>query len=359
MKLKLITLLTTISIIVSFAMPSAYAQPANCITTPTWLNSETIPQNILYSKIINSDILNCDTEADCDNNNIDELQNELQLFIDNQCDNKELQNNVFEKLSEYDCNNIKELSFGELKSISKDVCDNTTQPENDTLEIKKEALPSAIPVEKETIATPTTQPDATPIATQTPKATTTPITTPTAQPDVTPIATPTVQPDTTPITTQTPRSTTTPTVVPTATPAATSTTEPISNTNASSIEKSMVSLVNQDRANAGLPPLKIDNSLTVYARVHSKDMSDNNFFSHTSPTNGGFSERLKNSNITYSSAGENIALYNSIEKAQAGLMSSDGHRANILNKNYTHVGIGIVWNQQKGAYYITQWFARK
>jgi uncharacterized protein YkwD len=46
-----------------------------------------------------------------------------------------------------------------------------------------------------------------------------------------------------------------------------------------------------------------------------------------------------------------------MESAHTALMNSEGHRANILNSSFTRIGIGIVWNQAKGAYYITQWFA--
>ncbi len=115
-------------------------------------------------------------------------------------------------------------------------------------------------------------------------------------------------------------------------------------------------MVNEERAKEGKPALKIDAGLTKYARLHSQDMADNNFFSHTSPTKGSFNERIKNSGISYRSAGENIARYGSVAKAHVGLMNSEGHRKNIMG-NFTHVGIGIVWDNDKNAYCITQWFA--
>jgi uncharacterized protein YkwD len=123
-------------------------------------------------------------------------------------------------------------------------------------------------------------------------------------------------------------------------------------------ESKMVNLVNQERTNAGLAALKFDSTLRAGAMSHSVDMSKNNYFSHTSPTLGGFSERLAAAGIKYSAAGENIALYGSVEQAHVGLMNSPGHRANIMNVNFTRVGIAIVWNADKGAYYITQWFAK-
>ena len=120
----------------------------------------------------------------------------------------------------------------------------------------------------------------------------------------------------------------------------------------------MLDMVNEDRADHGLSPLVWSAALAEAALDHSEDMAQNKYFSHTSPTYGGFSARLKASGISTLGAGENLALYNSLEKAQAALMSSAGHRANILKANYTHCGIGIVYSSSKGAYYITQWFAK-
>jgi len=120
----------------------------------------------------------------------------------------------------------------------------------------------------------------------------------------------------------------------------------------------MLDMVNEDRADNGLSTLTWSNELAQAALSHSRDMAENSFFSHTSPSSGSFSSRLKASGISTLGAGENLALYNSLEKAQAALMSSSGHRANILKPGYTHCGIGIVYSKSKGAYYITQWFAK-
>lgn len=159
------------------------------------------------------------------------------------------------------------------------------------------------------------------------------------------------------------------TAAPTASPEATSkpevsaTPQPTSkpeNTvqSSSSLARKMLDMVNEDRAANGLSALSWSNDLAQAAAAHSRDMAENNYFSHTSPTYGSFSVRLKASGISTLGAGENLALYNSLEKAQAALMSSSGHRANILKASYTHCGIGVVYNQSKGAYYITQWFAK-
>ena len=141
---------------------------------------------------------------------------------------------------------------------------------------------------------------------------------------------------------------------PAATPAPTASTKPVSGS-MSADESHMIDLVNKDRADNGLKPLTFDAGLRAGALAHSQDMAKNNYFSHTSPTQGDFSTRVKAAGVKYSSAGENIAKYGSVDQAEVGFMNSEGHRANILG-NYTRVGIGIVNNN--GTYYITQWFAK-
>jgi len=107
-------------------------------------------------------------------------------------------------------------------------------------------------------------------------------------------------------------------------------------------ESKMLELVNQERQRAGLKPLQIDMRLVEISRKKSKDMIDNNYFGHTSPTYGTPFDALKNNGISYRYAGENLAGAPTVERAHTGLMNSPGHRANILNPNYTHIGIGIV-----------------
>jgi uncharacterized YkwD family protein len=182
---------------------------------------------------------------------------------------------------------------------------------------------------------------------------------PTAAPTAAPTKAPTAAPTAAPTKAPTPAPTAAPTAAPTKAPTAapTKAPTPAPTGNMSALEQQMISLVNKDRAANGLPALRFDAGLRAGALKHSQDMSANNYFSHTSPTYGSFSARIKASGVSYRTAGENIALYNNVEKAQAALMNSEGHRANILNPSFTRIGIGIVWNESKGAYYITQWFA--
>ncbi len=123
-----------------------------------------------------------------------------------------------------------------------------------------------------------------------------------------------------------------------------------------SVEQEVVKLVNAERAKAGLPALKEDWELSRVAKYKSQDMHDKNYFDHISPTYGTPFTMMKNFGITYKSAGENIAKgQKSATEVVNAWMNSEGHRANILNKNYTHIGVGFV---QDGNYW-SQMFIQK
>lgn len=123
-----------------------------------------------------------------------------------------------------------------------------------------------------------------------------------------------------------------------------------------SVEQEVTRLVNVERANAGLPALKNNWELARVAAVKSQDMHDKNYFSHTSPTYGSPFTMLGNFGITYRSAGENIAKgQNSAAEVMKAWMNSEGHKANILSKNFTHIGVGYV----KDGNYWTQMFIQK
>lgn len=107
-------------------------------------------------------------------------------------------------------------------------------------------------------------------------------------------------------------------------------------------EQQMVDLVNQERQKQGLAPLKVNNELVKVARLKAKDMIDNDYFDHQSPTYGSPFDMMKQFNISFQTAGENLAGHQSVEGAHNGLMNSDGHRANILNGQFKEIGIGIV-----------------
>ena len=121
-------------------------------------------------------------------------------------------------------------------------------------------------------------------------------------------------------------------------------------------EAEVVHLVNQRRAEHGLKPLIQDWQLSRVARYKSQDMKDLGYFSHTSPTYGSPFQMMKNFGISYRTAGENIAKgYASPEAVVNAWMNSPGHRANILNSTYTHIGVGYV----PSGNYWTQMFISK
>ncbi|MFZ5591659.1 MAG: CAP domain-containing protein [Bacillota bacterium] len=117
-------------------------------------------------------------------------------------------------------------------------------------------------------------------------------------------------------------------------------------------EQKMVDLVNAERAAQGLAPLKVNLELTRVARLKAKDMIDNNYFSHTSPTYGSPFDMMKQFGITYRTAGENLAGAPDVNTAHTNLMNSPGHRANILNASFKEVGIGILPGSVYGKIFV-------
>ncbi|MCA0984213.1 CAP domain-containing protein [Halobacillus yeomjeoni] len=128
------------------------------------------------------------------------------------------------------------------------------------------------------------------------------------------------------------------------------------NAEVSAFEKEVVELTNQERAKQGLSPLKLDTELSAVAEDKSLDMQQNNYFSHNSPTYGSPFDMMKAYGIDYRTAGENIAMgQTSPPQVVNGWMNSEGHRKNIMNPDFTHIGVGHVENGN----YWTQMFIGK
>jgi len=117
-------------------------------------------------------------------------------------------------------------------------------------------------------------------------------------------------------------------------------------------EQQVVELTNKERAKYGLAPLQVDYELSRVAHEKSRDMAINNYFDHNSPVYGSPFDMIKAYGINYRAAGENIAKgQRSPEEVVNAWMNSEGHRANILNGSFTHIGVGYVeqgnhWTQQ-------------
>jgi uncharacterized protein YkwD len=114
------------------------------------------------------------------------------------------------------------------------------------------------------------------------------------------------------------------------------------------LEKRMLDLVNQERRAAGLSQLTADPELTEVARRHSADMFARGYFAHDTPEGLSPFDRMRDANVKFTTAGENLALAPTIPVAHTGLMNSPGHRANILRPEFGRVGIGVMDGGMRG-----------
>ena len=118
-------------------------------------------------------------------------------------------------------------------------------------------------------------------------------------------------------------------------------------------EKISFEITNSFRAKNGLTALLWNDSAATVARNHSQDMSDNDYFSHTSLDGSSPWDRMAAAGLTYSAAAENIAwgYWDGID-ASYGWINSSGHRGNMLSTTVTNLGVGIDSN----CAYYTQLF---
>ncbi len=208
--------------------------------------------------------------------------------------------------------------------------------------------PSTTPQQKpeSTPSTPSTTPQQKPESTPS-----TPSTTPQQKPESTP-STPSTTPQ------QKPESTpSTPSTTPQQKPESTPEQKP--STDFSSYQQQVLDLVNAERTKRGISALTLDSNLSSVATKKSQDMVNKNYFDHTSPTYGSPFDMMKQFGISYRTAGENIAKgQKTPQEVVTAWMNSEGHRKNILNPNFTNLGIGIA-KDSKGTTYWTQMFIGK
>jgi uncharacterized protein YkwD len=108
-----------------------------------------------------------------------------------------------------------------------------------------------------------------------------------------------------------------------------------------SFEGELLRLTNLERQKVGLAPLKLSLPLTRAAQLHSTDMARNSYFSHTGQNGSSMADRAKATGYKYSYLGENLAAGKATpEGTIRQWMNSSGHRANILNRNFTEIGFG-------------------
>ena len=119
-------------------------------------------------------------------------------------------------------------------------------------------------------------------------------------------------------------------------------------------ESELINLINAERAGHGLGPVRPSSVLMQVARAHSQDMIDRDFFDHVNPDGWGPRDRLDNAGYNWMTYGENIGGgYSSAELMSNGWMNSSGHRANMLNTEFTEIGVGYV----AGGFYGHYWTA--
>ncbi|QQE74899.1 secretion protein [Brevibacillus composti] len=108
-------------------------------------------------------------------------------------------------------------------------------------------------------------------------------------------------------------------------------------------EKQVLDLVNVIRYRYNLPKVQWSEQAAQVARGHSQDMKNHDYFDHVSATTGMDPfERLRKAGLSYSMAGENIAAgYPDSIEAHESWMNSLGHRKNVLEKGFTHLGVGV------------------
>ena len=108
------------------------------------------------------------------------------------------------------------------------------------------------------------------------------------------------------------------------------------------MENQIFDLTNLFRHRYDQSSLHVEVNASEVAFMHSKDMAENNYFSHYSQNGDGLKERLEAQEVYYIEAGENIAAqYSDAPAAMEGWLNSESHREALLKEEYTHLGVGV------------------
>ena len=111
---------------------------------------------------------------------------------------------------------------------------------------------------------------------------------------------------------------------------------------AQALARANLAHLNDARKRRGLPPLSWDDRAARVAEAHSRDMAEAGYVGHVSPRTGDVSARFERARITGAVIRENVARGYGPKGVHDSLMSSPGHRVNILAQDVTHVGIGVM-----------------
>ncbi|MFI8574169.1 CAP domain-containing protein [Rossellomorea aquimaris] len=123
-------------------------------------------------------------------------------------------------------------------------------------------------------------------------------------------------------------------------------------------EFQLFDLTNATRVEKGLNALSWDDQVRDTARKHSLDMAEQNYFSHTNLEGESPFDRMEEDQVAFRTAGENLA-YGQLSSifAHEGLMNSKGHRENILQPHYEHLGVGVAFNGKAQPYFTENFFS--
>lgn len=133
------------------------------------------------------------------------------------------------------------------------------------------------------------------------------------------------------------------------------------------VEDQILKLVNSEREKVGLSSLAMDDKLRQASRYKANEMLQYNYFEHYSPYTKNPWDTARGFGVTYTAFGENIWTMSSSDAANLrshvtaevivnSWMNSPGHKANILNKNFRKMGIGVVIGSN-GKCYASQMFS--
>jgi uncharacterized protein YkwD len=125
------------------------------------------------------------------------------------------------------------------------------------------------------------------------------------------------------------------------------------------ISGKMFTLINTDRVKQGLTPYTWSKKLCESAILKANDMAKKSYFEHVSPEGISPTYWIDTVGYVYSSSGENLALNTyTASEAHEGLMNSPGHRANILDSDFTQIGIAYSWGKIEGqdAFFVVEHF---
>jgi len=108
-------------------------------------------------------------------------------------------------------------------------------------------------------------------------------------------------------------------------------------------EQQIITLVNRDRARAGVGPVTVDARLTAVARAHCRDMVEHDFLGHVSPRTGTAADRARRAGLAPEILFENVGRAYSADSAESGFLGSPGHRGNLLDPRARRIGVGVVF----------------